>query len=156
MPETMQYLEGNGETFVWMVDQPMRENNLEIYSPEFVSAAFRYTFRIKVRLNGPNSLNAGSMSCGLNLRSGPHDDEIAWPFSLTFTGRVVDVMGQVVESATTRPSLESDDSTAIAFQRPEVDNTLSRGWGNFLVFAEHNMDELLVNGKLQLELHLCP
>lgn len=152
----MQFEEGSGETVVWFVKNigQKRKDNAELYSPVFTSIPFHYTFRMKIRSNGPGMMNEGCLSCGINLRQGPKDEEAIWPFDLCFTLRAVDVLGNTVEEATIDAKQESVDVAQTAFERPSTDNMLSRGWGNFLNFSDHEDSTIITNDTLHLELHI--
>jgi hypothetical protein len=104
-------------------------------------------------MNGERSLNQGCMSCGINFRKGAVDDLAQWPVDLVFTLSVVDISGFVVESAVIDTRTESDDTVAVAFAKPEENNELSRGWGNFFTWSEHNLSDVLVNDTMNLQLH---
>ena len=110
-------------------------------------------FRIKARMNGAGSLNEGCISCGLNFRQGENDDKARWPVDAVITLSAIDSGGRVAESATMDSLQQTDDTIEVAFQRPGEGNELSRGWGNFLCWADHGK-ELLTNGGLQLLLRL--
>eukprot|EP00299_Pterocystis_sp_00344_P020396 c9_g1_i1.p1 GENE.c9_g1_i1~~c9_g1_i1.p1 ORF type:complete len:300 (-),score=69.13 c9_g1_i1:871-1770(-) len=156
LPTQSQYIDGDGETFVWMLNdfEAKRSRNAELFSPEFYSTKFSYTFRLKVRMNGSGSTNEGCMSCGVNFRPGQGDDSAKWPVDLVYTLSIIDCLGGLVESASIDTLKQTEDTVEVAFQRPDGNNELSRGWGNFITWAEHNLSDLIVNDTMQLQLHM--
>lgn len=155
LPEAMQYLDGEAEVFVWTIQavDAKRTRNLEMYSPTFLSAKYHYSFRIKARMNATGTMNDGYLSCGLNFRAGEIDDKARWPVDVVISLAALDSGGRIAESAVMDSLQQTDDTIELAFQRPEPNSELSRGWGNFLCWADHG-PELLSNGGLQLQIKL--
>ncbi len=104
-------------------------------------------------MNGAGSLNEGCLSCGLNFRKGEQDEKARWPVDAVITLAALDSGGRVAESAVMDSLQQTEDTIEVAFQRPSENNELSRGWGNFLCWADHGK-ELLSNGSLQVQLKL--
>eukprot|EP00299_Pterocystis_sp_00344_P018047 c9022_g1_i3.p1 GENE.c9022_g1_i3~~c9022_g1_i3.p1 ORF type:complete len:188 (-),score=22.20 c9022_g1_i3:11-574(-) len=120
------------------------------FSPVFVSAHWKYSFRLKACVRVKHGPNQDFFLCGLTLVPSEDSASLSWPFPCLFSVTVLDAFGDVVATQSCDPTLEHENPV---FQQPDSQNDDAFGFYLF-TWKDLDVDTIVVNDRMRVVLRL--